>query len=89
MAYILIGTALIKGSLNTSVPDEKSSRLGSYISTTASETVKAFVPPPLPPDPPLDLSGLYQHLDRANQALGRLDGLTTLLQDTRLVAAAP
>jgi Fic family protein len=42
------------------------------------------VPPPLPPDPPVDLSGLYQQLDRANQALGRLDGLTTLLPDTRL-----
>jgi Fic family protein len=25
-----------------------------------------------------------QHIDRANQALGRLDGLTTLLPDTRL-----
>src|SRR6266550_717512 len=69
MAYVLIGTALIKGRLNTSVPNEKSSRLGSYISTTtADETVKAFVPPALPPDPPLDLSGLYQLLDRANQA---------------------
>jgi Fic family protein len=66
-----------------SVPDEKSSRLGSYISTT-TETVKAFVPPPLPPNPSLDLGGLYQQLDRANQALGRLDGLTTLLPDTRL-----
>ncbi len=64
---------------------EKSLRLGTYVSTTtAGETVKAFVPPPLPPDPPIDLSGLYQHLDRANQALGRLDGLTTLLPDTRL-----
>ena len=46
--------------------------------------MRAFVPPPLPPDPLVDLSGLYQHLDRANQALGRLDGLTTLLPDTRL-----
>src|SRR5467141_1354020 len=85
MAYVLIGTTLIKGSLNTSVPNEKTSRLGSYISsTTAGETVRAFVPPPLPPEPRLDLSGLYQNLDRANQALGRLDGLTTLLPDTRL-----
>jgi Fic family protein len=64
---------------------DKNPRLGSYVSTTtAEETVRAFVPPPLPPDPPLDLAGLYQHLDRANQALGRLDGLTTLLPDTRL-----
>src|SRR6201997_1810783 len=60
-------------------------RLGTYVSTTtANETVRAFVPPPLPPNPPVDLSGLYQQLDRANQALGRLDGLTTLLPDTRL-----
>jgi Fic family protein len=29
------------------------------------------------------LGSLYQHLDRANQALGRLDGLTTLLPDTK------
>jgi Fic family protein len=64
---------------------DKSPRLGSYVSTTtAGEKITAFVPPALPPDPPLDLGGLYQHLDRANQALGRLDGLTTLLPDTRL-----
>src|SRR5260370_2782231 len=65
--------------------DEKHSRLGTYVSTTtAGETVKAFIPQPLPPDPPVDLSGLYRQLDRANQALGRLDGLTTLLPDTQL-----
>ena len=39
---------------------------------------------PLPPEPGVDLTGLFQQLDRANQALGRLDGLTTLLPDTRL-----
>lgn len=61
------------------------SRLGTYVSTTtAGETVRAFVPPPLPPDPLVDLGGLYPQLDHANQALGRLDALTTLLPDTRL-----
>src|ERR1700737_688432 len=65
--------------------DEKHSRLGPYVSTTpAGERGKAFFPQPLPPAPPVDLSGLYQQLDRANQALGRLDGLTTLLPDTQL-----
>jgi hypothetical protein len=46
--------------------------------------VKAFVPLPLPADPPVELSRLYQQLDPANQALGRLDGLITLLTDARL-----
>jgi len=45
--------------------------------------VRALIPPGLPPNPPVELAGLYQHLDRANQALGRLDGLTTLLPDTK------
>jgi Fic family protein len=40
----------------------------------------AFHPAPLPPNPPLDLDvGLHRLLDRANQALGRLDGITLLL----------
>lgn len=61
------------------------SRLGRYVTTTvAGEPVKAFVPPPLPPSN-LDLSGLHQSLDRANQALGRLDGLTVLLPDVRFL----
>jgi Fic family protein len=47
------------------------------------EPAQAFIPPPLPPNPPLELGALYQHLDRANQALGRLDGLTTLLPYTK------
>jgi len=58
--------------------------MGTYVTTTvAGEPVRAFIPPKLPPDPPLELVGLYQQLDRANQALGQLDGLTTLLPDTK------
>lgn len=42
----------------------------------------AFHPEPLPPDPPLELDvKLHRLLDRANQALGRLDGITLLLPD--------
>lgn len=42
----------------------------------------AFHPAPLPPDPPLVLdTELHRLLDRANQALGRLDGITLLLPD--------
>jgi Fic family protein len=66
------------------VVTEYKSRLGTYVRTTVTgEPVRAFIPPGLPPNPPVELAGLYQHLDRANQALGRLDGLTTLLPDTK------
>jgi Fic family protein len=63
----------------------KASRRGKYVTTTvAGEPVKAFVPPPLPPVA-LDLSDLHLQLERANQALGRLDGMTVLLPNVRFL----
>ena len=60
-------------------------RLGRYVvKTYEKETVRAFVPPPLPPDPPLRLDGLQQLLEQANQAVGRLDGLASILPDLSL-----
>jgi len=51
----------------------------------ARDGYRAFVPTPLPPDPPLVLSeALHDLLERANRALGRLDGLATLLPDPTL-----
>ena len=42
----------------------------------------AFFPKPLPPEPSLELDmDLHRLLDQANQALGRLDGITLLLPD--------
>lgn len=51
---------------------------GTYITNShSSESFKSYVPKPLPPDPPLNLSGEhYALLDKATLALGRLDGLT-------------
>ena len=46
--------------------------------------VRAFVPPPLPPAPPLRLGELQLLLEQANQALGRLDGLASVLPDLSL-----
>ena len=58
---------------------------GEYVvSSTTGESVRAFVPNPLPPNPPLELTPFFPLLDRANQALGRLDGLSSLLPDTSL-----
>ena len=59
---------------------DTSARVGRYVnSSVAGEAVDAYVPPPLPPDPPVVLDALYQRLERANRALGRLDGATSLL----------
>lgn len=54
---------------------------GEYaVSVTSGEKVRAFVPYPLPPDPPLDLTGARQRLlEQALLACGRLDAITTLL----------
>ncbi len=59
---------------------------GHYETTAAGgETVRAFVPLALPPQPPLDLSGSRQRLlERATLALGRLDSVSTLLPDPQL-----
>src|SRR5271157_4276827 len=64
---------------------ELKQRLGRYVvKTYEKETVRAFVPPPLPPDPPLRLAELQQLLEQANQAIGRLDGLASMLPDLSL-----
>ena len=52
------------------------------ITNTGDEPVRAFVPNPLPPDPPLQMDGtLNQALAEAMLALGRLDGISSLLPD--------
>ena len=59
---------------------------GKYVITsTAGEQVKAFIPHPLPPHPSLQLDPrVYDLMERANRALGRLDGVSSLLPDPSL-----
>ena len=55
------------------------------MSTIAGESVRAYVPAPLPPNPPLALDSEHHDLlERANRALGRLDGMSSLIPDTSL-----
>lgn len=64
----------------------KRGETGRYATTTTGgETVRAFVPNPLPPEPALELSGtLQRRLERAQLACGRLDGVSELLPDRNL-----
>jgi Fic family protein len=66
--------------------NEKVGRQSRYVTSTVSgERVRAFVPPPLPPGPAaLDLTSLQAILAQANQAVGRLDGMTSALPDLKL-----
>ena len=55
------------------------------VTAFGGEEVRAFIPSPLPPVPPLVFDGpLLQLLEAANLALGRLDAVTTLLPDKSL-----
>lgn len=61
------------------------SRIGTYATASVGgEEVRAYVPPRLPPDPPLQLETLYEKLEAANRSLGRLDGTTSILPDPPL-----
>lgn len=60
-------------------------RLGTYINCrTPEESYRAFIPPSLPPESPLKLEGLYSLWEKANQAIGRLDGISSHLPDSNL-----
>ncbi|HEY8428398.1 MAG TPA: Fic family protein [Sandaracinaceae bacterium] len=55
------------------------------VTTVGGERVRAFVPAPLPPEPPLVFEGdLQRALEAATLAVGRLDGVSLLLPDKAL-----
>ncbi len=65
--------------------DGENQRLGAYVETSAGgERVRAYVPAPLPPKPPLELGRFMHVYERAIAAVGRLDGVTTILPSTPL-----
>jgi Fic family protein len=63
--------------------DDKAARAGRYVRQPTG--YRAFIPAPLPPDPPLDLNGaLRDKLSAADHALGRLDGAVLTLPNPDL-----
>ncbi|HQO83961.1 MAG TPA: Fic/DOC family N-terminal domain-containing protein, partial [Synergistales bacterium] len=64
----------------------KSKRSGGYIQQSSG--YKAFIPSPLPPDPPIQFSGnLPKMLSEADRALARLDSLGDILPNVDLFIA--
>src|SRR5688572_14360023 len=62
---------------------DSATRAGRYVNQTAG--YRAFLPAPLPPDPPLELAGeLHGLLSAADRALGRLDGSVLTLPNPDL-----
>lgn len=56
-----------------------------WVTKSGGENVRWFEPTDLPPDPPLQIGDKEVDLiERANRALGRLDGLTATIPDTHL-----
>mgnify|MGYP001218842015 CR=1 FL=1 len=65
--------------------ENRNTRIGRYVETvTGGETVRAYVPEPLPPVPPVRIQELLSRLSAADQAVGRLDGVSVLLPDKNL-----
>ena len=61
-------------------------RLGTYKNCSIGGNLpyRAFIPPPLPPSPQVVLDKFYPLIDKANAAIGRLDGISSILPDTAI-----
>lgn len=63
--------------------DPNSSRIGrKVVISTVGEVAKAYIPPPLPPKPLVNLTNMAARIDQANLAVGRLDGVASILPGT-------
>ena len=64
---------------------EAAARRGRYVETAVGgERVRAFVPSPLPPQPPIRMEPLLSLLAQAERAVGRLDGVASILPEPHL-----
>lgn len=58
---------------------------GEYITQkVVGEPYKAYMPTPLPPDPPVDLAKIYPYLEKATQALAELNFIHKSVPNTAL-----
>ena len=68
------------------MPKQTSKRAGEYVAQLDGHS--AFVPRPLPPDPPITWTpALHALLSEADRAVGRLDTVTSILPNPDLFLA--
>ncbi len=74
---------MVKAGVNMEAPNAKGAgRAGRYVQQPTG--YRAFLPAPLPPNPPLRMDDLQAPLAEASLALGRLDGAVLTLPDPDL-----
>src|SRR5207237_8047021 len=84
IGYILSLPRRRKGSYRKMSLDH-STRTGRYaVPAVGGERVEAFIPPALPPDPRIRMEEMFRLMGEAGRAVGRLDGVTSILPDTPL-----
>ena len=64
----------------------KKNRIGKYVKSSIidGESFDSYIPSNLPLKPPIEMDEIYPLLDKANTALGRLDGISMILPDPSL-----
>nr|VFK53959.1 MAG: Fic family protein [Candidatus Kentron sp. TUN]VFK55973.1 MAG: Fic family protein [Candidatus Kentron sp. TUN] len=68
--------------MNSDKTNKYACRAGRFIHQSGG--YKAFIPEPLPPNPPLNMDGLQSILSKADRSLGRLDGVVVTLPNPDL-----
>jgi Fic family protein len=60
-------------------------RIGAYVTqSVAAEPYKAYIPPKLPPNPPINLTQLYPAIEKATLALAKLNSIHITIPNTTL-----
>jgi len=63
----------------------KKTRLGIHLTQSViGDRYKAFIPPDLPPTPPIDMQKLYPYLEKAMQAIAELNSVAKVIPNTSL-----
>ena len=86
LSNVLRQILYLKVNIKNQNSSSKKARIGKDIksSIVRGKSFNSYIPSNLPPEPPIDMNEIYPLLDKANTALGRLDGISLVLPDPAL-----